>query len=164
MVGIHERTLLTRFAFRPNYSSPYAPEAKENVTFTSYHNIYVYDSRTLWTAYGLAIGFTTLSVTIGMVALSLNNAAYTNDFSTVLRVSRSTDLVEEIYDNEWDGSRPLPKHLAKARALIRRSEEKQSPRLDMGKSSSVFSSITFLDEPQATASSSLLRADSRRTV
>ena len=128
----------------------------ENVTFTSYHNVYIYNSHILWLAYGLAIGFTSVAVGIGTAALLYNGSAYSNNFSTVVRIKKSVS--EEIQENEGDGSEPLPKRLARARVVLGDHEEQ------LAEKSSKTSSMTLLDQPESTASSSLLRTSSRRTV
>ncbi|KAG9600182.1 hypothetical protein KCU77_g4239, partial [Aureobasidium melanogenum] len=40
-------SLLSEQYLQPNCSSPYAPPPNETVTFTSYHNVYIYNSRVL---------------------------------------------------------------------------------------------------------------------
>lgn len=103
---------------RPNYSSPFAPSNLTNVTLESYHNIYVYDSATLWVAYGLAIFFSALAVIVGLVAIALSGASYDNLFSTIVRVARTAEMTVEVEGTEGAGHQPLPKHLAKARMVM----------------------------------------------
>lgn len=93
------------------------------VTVTAYHNIYVYHSATLWTAYGLAIGVTTLASMLGLVSMVIAGGAYENSFSTILRFSRNAHISEEVKDGSTKG--PLPKRLARARVLTRMSEMSQ---------------------------------------
>ncbi|TIA32899.1 hypothetical protein D6C78_07919 [Aureobasidium pullulans] len=96
-------SLLSERYLQPNYSSLHAPTPDANVTFTSFQNVYIYDSRTLWIAYGLAIAFTSIALFIGTTAMILNSASYNNNFSTVLRVSRSSRMSTEVQDRESDG-------------------------------------------------------------
>jgi hypothetical protein len=53
-------------------------------------------------------------VVMGMIALLLNGASYSHNFSTVLRVARGAELSEELRDEDLKGEDPLPKHLADA--------------------------------------------------
>lgn len=130
----------------------------ENVTFTSYHNVYAYNRHTLWIAYGIAIGFTLIAVAIGTLALLSNGSAYSNNFSTVLRVKKT--MGEEILENEGDGSEPLPKRLAKARVLLGDHSAVHSEQ--PAEKTSVSATVTFIDQPETTAYSSLLRTNARR--
>ena len=66
----------------------------------------------------MSIGFTTIAVTIGFVALLSNDVSYDNNFSTILRVGRVARLGSEVTGGEGDGRQPLPKHLVNARLLI----------------------------------------------
>ncbi|KAH0366783.1 hypothetical protein KCU65_g5160, partial [Aureobasidium melanogenum] len=152
-------SLLSEQYLQPNYSSLYAPTPMENVTFTSYHNVYVYNRHTLWIAYGVAIGFTLIAVVIGILALLSNGSAYNNNFSTVLRIKKTTG--EEILEHEADGSEPLPKRLAKARVLLGDHSDHHSAQ--PSEKTSVSATVTFIDQPETTAYSSLLRNNARRT-
>ena len=107
----------TIFPPRPNYSSPWAPpnQGHVNVSLETYHNIYKYDWETLWISYGLAVLFTTLAVVAGVVALILNGVSYSDNFSTIVRVSRTADMSVEVMDDDGDGREPLPKYLKEAR-------------------------------------------------
>jgi uncharacterized membrane protein YgaE (UPF0421/DUF939 family) len=125
---------------------------------TIFQNVYIYDSRTLWIAYGLAITFTLIAVCIGLTAILLNNASYNNNFSTVLRISRSSKMSTEVQELESDGSEPLSKHLAQAKLLIGRDGELLSEK------GSYTSSVTVTEEPPSAASSSLLRSNTRNTM
>ncbi|MDI1487031.1 MAG: hypothetical protein OHK93_006294 [Ramalina farinacea] len=110
-------SLLAEPLFQPNYSSHFAPPNSTNVSLPIFHNIYTYDRETLWISYGLSIFFTTLAATAGIIAVLLNGASYSNNFSTIVRVARTADLSTEILDKERDGfgRDPLPKYLKHAR-------------------------------------------------
>ena len=71
----------------------------------------------------MAIAFSTVAVAFGLMAMVLIGASYTNDFSTVLRISRSTDMSETMNQTEFDGREPLPRRLAEARVLICKDED-----------------------------------------
>ncbi|KAH0396899.1 hypothetical protein KCU89_g8835, partial [Aureobasidium melanogenum] len=149
-------SLLSEQYLQPNYSSPYAPPPNETVTFTTYHNVYVYNNRILWIAYGIATGSTLIAVAIGTAALLSNGSACSNNFSTVLRIKKT--MSEEILEKEGDGSEPLPKRLARARVQLGDSREQ------LAEKASVSSSVTLIDQPEATAYSSLLRTNTRRIL
>jgi len=99
---------------RPNYSSPFAPERLVNVTLWRYHNAYKYDQQLLWITYGLSLAGATLAVAGGMIALILNRASYSDNFSTVFRVSQTAQLNVDMKDNDGLGQDPLPKYLKHA--------------------------------------------------
>ena len=111
-------SLLAEDYLRPNYSSPYAPAEKTTVTFNRYHNVYIYSASTLWVAYGLAILLTSVALGLGVTSMVLNNASFTNDFSTILRTSRAAPMSEEVREVESEGRQPLPRRLAAARVMI----------------------------------------------
>jgi hypothetical protein len=94
------------------------------VTTTDVHNIYIYAERTLWLAYGIAIAFTFLAVCAGTIALLLNGASFTNDFSTIVRVGRVATLSEEVTESDGDGTGSLPEHLKNSKLLMVREQMK----------------------------------------
>ncbi|KAK5740520.1 hypothetical protein LTR17_004557 [Elasticomyces elasticus] len=104
--------------FLPNYSSSFAPDQSPSVTVEMYRNVYAYDPVTLWIAYGLSILFTALAVLAGTIALIQNGASYSNYFSTVLRVSRTTELDVQVAGRDGPGHDPLPAYLQHARLDI----------------------------------------------
>ena len=55
---------------------------------------------------------------IGLVVIVLNGASYKDNFSTILRVSRTAALSKEVKESEGDGTEPLPPHLANSRVVI----------------------------------------------
>ncbi|KAK5165936.1 uncharacterized protein LTR77_008860 [Saxophila tyrrhenica] len=116
-------SLLSDKILQPNPTSAYAPPLEADVTTTRTHNIYIYAARTLWLAYGIAIAFTLLSVVAGTVALVLNGASFSNDFSTIVRVSRVAMLSEEVTQSDGDGTEPLPRHLKDSRLSMKRAQE-----------------------------------------
>lgn len=111
-------SLLADEMLQPNYSSPYAPAEKSEVTFNTFHNVYIYSASTLWVAYGLAIFLTLIALGLGIWSMILNDGTFTNDFSTILRTSRAAELSDELRDEDRDGRQPLPKRLARARIRI----------------------------------------------
>ncbi|KAL4737402.1 hypothetical protein BDV11DRAFT_171949 [Aspergillus similis] len=52
--------------------------------------------------------FSTLTVVVGLAAVYLNAACYSNNFSTILRISRGVDLSFEIKAENFDGREPVP--------------------------------------------------------
>jgi hypothetical protein len=125
------------------------------VTFYTFHNVYKYSAATLWYAYGSAISLALVFLGLGMVCLFLNNAAFTKDFSTILRAAKSTPMSEDMTEEDGEGRQPSPTHLAKARFLLRRPTEAMK---------SESSSSGLSEEPQvATAETGLLSADKRKT-
>jgi hypothetical protein len=86
-----------------------------NVTLWRYHNIYKYDQQLLWITYGLSIAGTLLAVAGGLLALILNQASYSDNFSTMLRISQVAQLNVDVMNNDGLGHDPLPKYLKVAR-------------------------------------------------
>lgn len=62
------------------------------MTFTTYHNIYVYSSIILWLAYGTAIAVTCLSVLVGIIVHTSNKGSHSTKFLTILRTIRDASL------------------------------------------------------------------------
>ena len=55
-----------------------------------------------------------VAVGLGAASMLLNNAAFSNDFSTIYRVAKTSILNEDICGSDGDGRQTLPKHLANA--------------------------------------------------
>lgn len=91
---------------------PYAPP-DTNVTFTTYHNVYVYSLSILWLVYGTAIVVTCLSVLVGIMAYTSNKGSYSTKFSTIFRITRDASLSVPILAEDTGGLDPLPEYLAK---------------------------------------------------
>jgi hypothetical protein len=84
------------------------------VNYEAYHNVYVYNSHKLWLAYSIALASSVIAAAIGLYTMVSNNASYSNEFSTILRVAHQT-ISEPNIDAEDNGSDPLVKNLAEAR-------------------------------------------------
>jgi len=84
------------------------------VASATYHNVYSYTHRRLWITYGVALLCATVGVALGLHAIVAGGASYSNEFSTILRVSRHAHLDHEIAQCDAAGRDPLPKYLAKA--------------------------------------------------
>jgi hypothetical protein len=89
------------------------------VPINIYHsfNIYAYDPRDLWLAYGIAAAAAFLCMCIGVYTMWRNGACYQTGFSTFIRVTRDENLFRLIDPND-SGAEPLPKDLAKVRLLL----------------------------------------------
>lgn len=86
--------------------------APTNVTVTNPQNIYTYQPFDLVLSYGIAILGAVTCMAIGALAMTKNGLSYTNDFSTILRTTRSEDLNDLVQDAEANGADPLPAHVA----------------------------------------------------
>lgn len=75
------------------------------------HPVYIYARSRLWLAYGLGIACSTLIVCIGMLAIYMNGASFSNTFSTLLRLGRGASLSSEIEKVDLDGQDPLPEYI-----------------------------------------------------
>jgi hypothetical protein len=76
--------------------------------------VYVYNSYKLWLAYGIALASSVVAVAVGLYTMASNNASYSNEFSTIVRVARHA-ISDPKLDTEDNGSDPLIKSLAEAR-------------------------------------------------
>ena len=107
----------TNVAHRPNQSSISAP-GPVNVTFHHWHNVYIYSRWKLWTAYGAAIALTAIVLFVGSVAIVLNDASYSESFSTIFRIARGAVVSVDIKAEDLDGRDPLPEYLCNARIAL----------------------------------------------
>ena len=99
---------------RPNKSSPFYPPPS-NVTFLTLHSVYEYSHYKLWLAYGLAVAASGMIVILGLVIMYLSGTSYSNNFSSLLCLSRGARLSRKIVESDYDGNEPLPKYLEKAK-------------------------------------------------
>jgi hypothetical protein len=110
----------------------------------------VYTARRLWIAYALAASCATIAVALGLYTIVATGASYSNEFSTILRVSRHAHLDKEVSDGAADGRDPLPKYLAKATLTVVKQDETDSSLEEQ--------------KPAATASYQLLSPGEERSV
>ncbi|KAI1334325.1 hypothetical protein F5Y15DRAFT_429510 [Xylariaceae sp. FL0016] len=82
-----------------------------NVTVHSMLNIYVYSSRYLLLAYGLAIAFSMIVVVYASVGLWHSQASYSNKFSTIVRTTCRLDVCSHLEEEDRTGTNPLPQRL-----------------------------------------------------
>ena len=85
-------------------------------------NRYFYNEQNLWTAYGVAVAFTSLALISGFIAFSSNGGSYDNDFSTILSISRDPDLAE-LFPVCCHGKLPLPEATLKAKLNIEKMKD-----------------------------------------
>ncbi|KAL8865387.1 MAG: hypothetical protein Q9174_006913 [Haloplaca sp. 1 TL-2023] len=107
-------SLMSAPDLQPNTSSIYLP-SKTKVTSTTAESIYIYAASKLWLAYGLAVGATAIIVFLGLAAMVANDASFSNQFSTILRLSRGAQLSYEINEADRSGRNPLPAYAEKVR-------------------------------------------------
>jgi hypothetical protein len=60
------------------------------------------------------LGAALLAAFAGFTSIMMNGAGFSNDFSTILRASRTAKLSEEVRLGDADGKDPLPKYLSRA--------------------------------------------------
>lgn len=84
------------------------------ISYTTCQNTYVYSPTKPGISHGLAIGFAMLAVLFGVVSMHVDQAAYNNASSTVMRASRSAELGVDIADEDKGGAKPLAKYIPKA--------------------------------------------------
>ncbi|KAH0841142.1 hypothetical protein AYO21_11437 [Fonsecaea monophora] len=75
-------------------------------------NTFSYNPRTLIVAYSIVIALAAACLACGITALYRNGVSYTNNFSTILRVTRDKRFDALIEDDEdRAGADPLPRHV-----------------------------------------------------
>ncbi|KXH50910.1 hypothetical protein CNYM01_03364 [Colletotrichum nymphaeae SA-01] len=82
-----------------------------NIETKVYQNIYTYSVAPLWIAYGVAVGITILSITIGSWAVFVAGSSYSSKFSTILRLAFNVRLSEYVELEDTGGEDPLPDRL-----------------------------------------------------
>jgi hypothetical protein len=110
---------------RPNLTNT-AKLPQTKVTVQTYHSVYVYTARRLWIAYALAASSAIVAVAIGLYTIVSTGTSYSNEFSTILRVSRHAHLDHEGSQGAADGRDPLSKYLAKATLTVVKQDETDS--------------------------------------
>ncbi|KAJ4327132.1 hypothetical protein N0V84_002394 [Fusarium piperis] len=99
-----------------------APKPKNTtVAFSTMHPVYIYARSRLWVAYGLGITCSTLTVCIGMLAIYMNGASFSNTFSTLLRLGRGASLSSEIEKVDLDDRDPLPEYIKGMKIKLRKT-------------------------------------------
>ncbi|KAL8964065.1 MAG: hypothetical protein Q9183_004731, partial [Haloplaca sp. 2 TL-2023] len=107
-------SLMSAPDLQPNTSSIYLPR-KTKVVSTTAESIYIYAASKLWLAYGLAIGAAAIIVFSGLAAMVANHASFSNQFSTIFRLTRGAQLSYEIKEADRSGRNPLPAYAEKVR-------------------------------------------------
>ena len=103
------------------------------VTSETYHNVYRYAMIRLWTAYGLAIACATAAVALGVHTIVTSGSSYSNEFSTIVRVSRHAHLGHEVDSCDASGRDPLPKYLKRTTFKLSGESDVESTDLDVKK-------------------------------
>jgi len=81
-------------------------------------NIYSYDPRDLWLAYGIACGASLLCALLGLYGVWRNGGvSYQNLFSTFVRTTRE-DSLRNLVEPHDRGSEPLPRKFAEAKIVL----------------------------------------------
>lgn len=82
--------------------------------------VYEYQALSLWIASGVSIVNASFCAAIGLLAMSGNEASYSNKSSTPVRVSRNTHLYDLIHIRD-DGAKPCPDDLRQAKVELDKS-------------------------------------------
>jgi hypothetical protein len=88
------------------------------VTTPQFVNVYEYQAKDLYIAYGVSILVSVVCVAIGFIAISRNSGAYMNNFSTILRTTRDDSLDDLVTITDTNGIDPLGKDLGRARVRM----------------------------------------------
>ncbi|KAI4210070.1 MAG: hypothetical protein LQ351_007060 [Letrouitia transgressa] len=79
------------------------------VTSQMSRNVYVYNAKRLWFAYGLGLGLTLLVVGVGCWNVISADVSYSNRFSTMLRTTRGQELDDLVVTEYRKGEDPVPR-------------------------------------------------------
>jgi hypothetical protein len=90
----------------------FTSEPLTNATIQNFLPTFVYHPRILLIAYGTAISLSMLCLVCGLAAIYSNGVTYTNNFSTIVRMTRDKRF-DSCIENEEDtsGADPLPEHI-----------------------------------------------------
>jgi hypothetical protein len=89
-----------------------------NVTVFENQNIYRYSQWLLLLVYGLAALFSLFGVSIGFWCMHVNGASFSNNLSTIIRVTRFSQFGSIVNDAETSGVDPSPMHLKKTKVQL----------------------------------------------
>lgn len=84
-----------------------------NTTTITSEPRYTYRPTDIYIAYGSAVLCASICTIIGCIALYLNQASYSSDFTTVIRTTRRREISELITEQDSTGADPLGKAIAK---------------------------------------------------
>ena len=87
-----------------------SPSVPTNVTTTTPLNIYAYNPKNLYVAYGIALLFALFANILGTLAYLSNGVTHNNSFSSIVRATRNPELLG-IQDRKVkvSGAMPLDK-------------------------------------------------------
>lgn len=95
-----------------------AAQNRISVNVTTSVNVYTYNPRDLWLAYGIACAAILVSTLLGTYAMWCNGGVgYQSIFSTYVRTMRNPEL-QNLVDVNDRGAEPLPKKLAEASIIL----------------------------------------------
>lgn len=90
-----------------------------NTTTITSEPRYTYRPTDIYIAYGSAILCASICTVIGCIALYLNQASYSNDFTTVIRTTRRREITDLITKQDSTGADPLSKAIGKVSVTFR---------------------------------------------
>ncbi|KAK5548563.1 hypothetical protein LTR23_001693 [Exophiala sp. CCFEE 6169] len=106
-------SLFQNFTLSYRYGNMEFSHVTTQATLRQALNTFTYAPRALFISYGIAVLLAALCLSLGLVAMFGNRVSYTNNFSTILRVTRDSAFSALIEDDEdANGADPLPKHVA----------------------------------------------------
>ena len=95
-----------------------AAQNRVQVNVTTTVNVYSYNSRDLWRAYGIACSVALVATLLGVYAIWRNGGVgYQNIFSTFVRTTRDQGL-RELIEGDDRGAEPLPRKIAEAGVVL----------------------------------------------
>ncbi|CAH0047361.1 unnamed protein product, partial [Clonostachys solani] len=92
-------------------------------------NVYAYDSRNLFIAYGVGICVDLVVVVVGLLCVWTSSGSYMSAFSTILRTTRNPSLDTVIQHDDGSGTWPMSTRLAKLKVILQESPS----RTELGK-------------------------------
>ncbi|KAI0413497.1 hypothetical protein F5X98DRAFT_284745 [Xylaria grammica] len=103
---------------KPTFLTEGAERMPTNVTFRPFENVYVYQPTNLLLAYTLAVGFSVVAASLGLLSIWSSQAAYSFKFSTVMRTTcdyKTESLIPSAYRS---GADHLPRNLRRLEIQI----------------------------------------------
>ena len=83
-----------------------------NVTVSHLTQTYIYNPTDLFYCYGIGLLCTLLCLALGINAIIKNRSTFSNNFSSILRSTRNSELNTIIHAADFSASDPLPKRMA----------------------------------------------------
>lgn len=131
-------------AFRPQADSAFAPPPT-NVTFNTYHNVYVYSVAKLWIAYGIAIVAAAAMSLLGLFVIFASEESYGQRFSSVFLFAHGAAIQPAVHEAHASAEDSVPEYVKKAvvvsKGSLKGEEKTYSGKAQQARSTSAYELI-----------------------